>query len=84
MKLSQAEAAYKLHISQSTLCRIEKGSVKPDETLKNSILQFYHLNERDSATLESIVDDSQDTELQSISIYKNKTRHLHMKAGLNQ
>lgn len=71
MKLSQAEAAYRLHISQSTLCRIEKGSLEPDETLKNSILQFYHLNKTDNEALESIVDDSQDTESQNISIYKN-------------
>lgn len=40
MKLSQAEAANKLHISQSTLCRIEKGNLKPDETLKKIFCSF--------------------------------------------
>ena len=65
MKLSQAEAAYKLHISQSTLCRIEKGSLEPDETLKNNILQFYHLNDEDSTTFERIVDNHRDTETHS-------------------
>ena len=80
MKLSQAEAAYKLHISQSTLCRIEKGSLEPDETLKNNILQFYHLNDEDSTTFESIVDDHRDTETHSTGIAERiiSTRDLEL------
>lgn len=72
MKLSQAEAAHKLHISQSTLCRIEKGSLEPDEILKNSILQFYHLSEADGTDSESIAVNNCNTETQSVRTSENK------------
>lgn len=45
MKLSQANVAGKLHISQSTLSRIENGSVEPDDNLRKSIIQFYGLED---------------------------------------
>lgn len=63
MKLSQANAAIELHISQSTLSRIESGSLEPDERLRKDIIRFYHLDETDAASSETVSDNRQDPEL---------------------
>lgn len=53
MKMSQINAAIGLHISQSTLSRIENDTLDPDDQLKEDIINFFHIEEVPASVVET-------------------------------